>query len=69
MIDNCRFYDIIDILTLITQNGIRYRFLLACTTHLNPIEMSFGEFKANYKAHQPRPKSKEEIIFFYPNND
>ncbi|KAF7685648.1 hypothetical protein CDIK_3603 [Cucumispora dikerogammari] len=59
IMDNCRFHHRTDVLGLLNQGGIEYRFLLVYSPLLNPIEEFFNYIKARYKAIRPRQSTLE----------
>lgn len=61
IMDNCKFHHRQDVLRLLSQNRIVYKFLPAYSPQLNPIEEFFGALKANFKSIRPRPTSNLEV--------
>ncbi|KAF7690756.1 hypothetical protein CDIK_2665 [Cucumispora dikerogammari] len=61
IIDNFRFQYREDVLRLLNQSGIEYRFLPAYSSQLNPIEEFFNSIKARYKAIRPSPSTLEQV--------
>lgn len=61
VMDNCRFHHRQDVLAVLTDKGISYKFLPPYSPQLNPIEEFFGELKANYRAIKPLSKTREQI--------
>ena len=58
---NCRFHQRVDVLRLLNQNLIEYKFLPAYSAQLYPIEEFFATIKDAYKAFRPRPQTSDEI--------
>lgn len=61
IMDNCRFHHRADVLGVLNEYKILYKFLPPYSPQLNPIEEFFSELKANYRAMRPMPASREEI--------
>ena len=53
IMDNCKFHHRQDVIRLLNEQRINYRFLPAYCPQLNPIEEFFGVLKANYNALDP----------------
>ena len=62
IMDNCKFHHRQDVLALLNQGGITYKFLPPYSPMLNPIEEVFGTMKAKYKNIRPLSKKKEDVI-------
>lgn len=61
IMDNCRFHHRSDVLALLGQHRIAFKFLPAYSPQLNPIEEYFGELKSKYRAILPLAVSRDEI--------
>lgn len=61
IMDNCKFHHRSDVLLLLNENKISYKFLPPYSPQLNPIEEFFAVIKAKYKSIKPRPKSTFDI--------
>ncbi|KAF7691504.1 hypothetical protein CDIK_2557 [Cucumispora dikerogammari] len=61
IMDNCRFHHRADVLRLLNQSGIEYRFSPAYSSQLNPIEEFFNSIKARYKTIRLRPSTLEQV--------
>ncbi|KAF7684931.1 hypothetical protein CDIK_4320 [Cucumispora dikerogammari] len=61
VMDNCRFHHRQDVLRLLNENRILYKFLPPYSPQLNPIEEFFSYLKSGYKSFRPRPKSISDI--------
>ncbi|KAF7687825.1 hypothetical protein CDIK_2978 [Cucumispora dikerogammari] len=66
IMDNCRFHHRAGVLNRLQENNILFKFILPYTPHLNPIEETFSELKANYRAlrsvARPRLEIKNRLI-------
>ncbi|KAF7684872.1 hypothetical protein CDIK_4379 [Cucumispora dikerogammari] len=62
VMDNCRFHHRADVINLLNEKRITYKFLPPYSPMLNPIEEFFAKIKANYKNIRPLSKNKNEII-------
>lgn len=62
VMDNCRFHHRNDVLALLTEKGINYKFLPPYSPMLNPIEEVFSVLKARYYNIRPLSKSKTVLI-------
>ena len=61
IMDNCRFYHRSDVLRILNDWKILYKFIPPYLPQLSPTEEFFGALKANYKMTMPRPSTKNEI--------
>jgi len=59
--DNCRFHHSVEVLRILYQNGITYKFLKPYFPQLNYIDEFFAELKANYKRIRPPPNTRAII--------
>ena len=59
--DNCRFHHSQEVLRVLNEFRISFKFLPPYSPQLNPIEEYFGEIKANYKKITPLAKTRDEI--------
>ena len=57
----CRFHHKQEVLRVLNQKSIAYKFLPPYSAHLNPIEELLGALKVNYKTIRPKPSSLDEI--------
>ena len=61
IMNNCRFHHSQEVLRVLNEFRISFKFLPPYSPQLNPIEEYFGEIKANYKKIKPLAKTREEI--------
>jgi len=61
VMDNCRFHHRQDVLKLLNDRRIQYKFIPPYSPQLNPIEEFFSCLKADYKAIRPRQSSAAGI--------
>lgn len=61
IMDNCRFHHKQDVLQLLRESSILYKFLPPYSPQLNPIEEFFGALKARYKAIRPKPRTVNAV--------
>lgn len=62
VMDNCSFHHRRDVIQLLTNKNINYRFLLAYSPQLNPIEEYFSHFKARLNSFPNLPSNRSELI-------
>ncbi|KAF7676618.1 hypothetical protein CDIK_4505 [Cucumispora dikerogammari] len=58
IMNNCRFHHWADVLNLLQENNILFKFIPQHTSHLNPIEKFFSELKVNYQALKPVARTR-----------
>lgn len=61
IMDNCSFHHRKDVLQLLDDNNIRYRFLPPYSPQLNPIEEYFSHFKSKLSSMHPFPADRKEL--------
>ena len=61
ILDNCRFHHRHDVIRLLRQFNIGYRFLPPYSPQLNPIEEFFASVKGRYNMVRPRPSSRSDL--------
>jgi len=61
IMDNYWFHHSFDVLWILWDRRISYKFISPYSRQLNPNEEFFGALKANYKAIRPRPSSTDAI--------
>ena len=61
VMDNCKFHHSKEVLKVLNEKRIIFKFLPPYSPQLNPIEEFFNELKANYKRIRPRSKTREII--------
>ena len=61
VMDNCKFHHRKEVLKVLNEKRIIFKFLPPYSPQLNPIEEFFSELKANYKRIRPRSKTREII--------
>ena len=61
IMDNCRFHHRTDVLRLLNEHHISYKFLPPYSPHLNPIEEFFSMIKARYNSIRPKPSTVTAI--------
>lgn len=61
IMDNCRFHHRNDVLRLLNQHEIIFKFLPPYSPQLNPIEEFFSELKANYRSIRPLSSTHLEV--------
>ncbi|KAF7693634.1 hypothetical protein CDIK_2232 [Cucumispora dikerogammari] len=66
IMNKCRFHNWVNVLNLLQENNILFKFIRPFTPHLNPIEEFFSKLKVNYRALRPvaitRLKIKSRMI-------